>query len=67
MSEPIKVKPLELNERIFEIEFDDGSKKLATINLVPGKKVYGERLYRIAGTEYREWIPYRSKLAGAIM
>jgi fibrillarin-like pre-rRNA processing protein len=67
LSEPIKVKELEINGRIFEIEFEDGSKKLATINLVPGKRVYGERLYRVAGTEYREWIPYRSKLAGAIL
>lgn len=67
MSEPIKVKENRLNKKVFEIEFDDGSVKLATINLVPGKRVYGERLYRIAGTEYREWIPFRSKLAGAIM
>lgn len=67
MSEPIKVKQLNINNRIFEIEFDDGSTKLATINLAPGKRVYGERLYRIAGVEYREWIPYRSKLAGAIL
>jgi len=67
MSEPVRVRELEVNSRIFSIEFDDGTTKLATINLAPGKRVYGERLYRIAGTEYREWIPYRSKLAGAIM
>lgn len=37
-----------------------------TKNLVPGKKVYGERLLKSEGTEYREWIPYRSKLCAAI-
>ncbi|MEM0020619.1 MAG: fibrillarin-like rRNA/tRNA 2'-O-methyltransferase [Fervidicoccaceae archaeon] len=67
MSEPVKIRELEINRRIYEIEFDDGSRKLSTMNLVPGKRVYGERLYRIAGVEYREWIPYRSKLAGAIL
>lgn len=40
--------------------------KLATINLVPGEKVYGEQLMKIDKIEYREWIPYRSKPAAAI-
>ena len=39
---------------------------LATKNLVPGKKVYGERLVKADGIEYRQWDLYRSKLAGAI-
>jgi len=52
---------------IYEIEFEDGKTKLATRNLVPGVKVYGERLYRYQGVEYREWSPYRSKLAAAII
>lgn len=67
MSEPLKVYPHPANERVFVIEFEDGTTRLATINLVPGVKVYNERLYRIAGTEYREWVPYRSKLAAAIV
>uniref|UniRef100_A0A7J3ZKN4 Fibrillarin-like rRNA/tRNA 2'-O-methyltransferase n=1 Tax=Fervidicoccus fontis TaxID=683846 RepID=A0A7J3ZKN4_9CREN len=67
MSEPIKLSEHVLNKRIYIIEFDDGSAKLATENMVPGKRVYGERLYRIGGKEYREWIPYRSKLAAAIL
>jgi fibrillarin-like pre-rRNA processing protein len=29
--------------------------------------VYGERLLKIKGIEYREWSPYRSKLAAAII
>lgn len=52
---------VKLFENIFSI---DG--KLATENLAPGVRVYGERLHKIEGKEYREWDPYRSKLAGAI-
>ncbi|MEW5996058.1 MAG: fibrillarin-like rRNA/tRNA 2'-O-methyltransferase [Candidatus Micrarchaeota archaeon] len=40
--------------------------KLLTLNLVPGKKVYEEDLFRIGGKEYRSWNPYRSKLGAAI-
>jgi len=40
--------------------------KLATENLVPRKKVYGERLVKDKGKEYRIWDLYRSKLAAAI-
>lgn len=40
---------------------------LATRNLAPGIKVYGERLFEVEGLEYRSWTPYRSKLAAAIM
>lgn len=41
--------------------------KLATLNLVKGKKVYGEDLVRDDGREFRMWTPYRSKLSAAIM
>jgi len=41
--------------------------KIYTRNLVPGKRVYGEQLIERNGTEYREWIPWRSKLCAAIM
>ena len=40
--------------------------KLATVNLVPGRKVYGEKLISINGTEYRIWDPFRSKPAAAL-
>lgn len=40
--------------------------KIATINFVPGKDVYGERLVSQEGKEFRIWDPYRSKLAAAI-
>lgn len=41
--------------------------RLATRNLVPGVRVYGERLLAVAGFEYRAWNPRRSKLAAAIL
>jgi len=40
---------------------------LLTKNLVPGTRVYGEKLLDIDGSEYRTWNPYRSKLASAVM
>lgn len=40
--------------------------KLATLNLTPGRRVYGEQLFTVDKKEYREWIPYRSKPAAAI-
>ncbi len=45
----------------------EGERKLATINLVPTVQVYGERLVKIEGVEYRLWDPYRSKLGAALL
>ncbi len=45
----------------------NGEKLLATRNLSPGKKVYGEELVSVDGVEYRLWNPSRSKLGAAIM
>lgn len=54
--------------RIFEVyEIEKGRRKyLLTKSINPGKSVYGERLFKEAGSEYREWIPDQSKLAAAI-
>jgi fibrillarin-like pre-rRNA processing protein len=41
--------------------------RLYTKNLTPGKRVYGEKLISFRGEEYREWDPYRSKLAAVIL
>src|SRR5438876_9451607 len=41
-------------------------KKLATINLTPGQKVYGEELVKSGNHEYRVWDIWRSKPAAAI-
>jgi fibrillarin-like pre-rRNA processing protein len=48
-------------------EAEKGKKKLFTINLAPGKKVYDESLIKDNGIEYRTWNPRKSKLAAAIM
>ncbi len=52
---------------VYVAELDDGSLRLATKNLVPGQRVYGERLFNYEGVEYREWNAYRSKLAAALL
>jgi len=52
---------------VYWVELEDGTRKLATVNLVPGTQVYGERLLKVQGVEYRLWDPYRSKLAAAIL
>ena len=52
---------------VYVVELEDGSLRIATKNLAPGQRVYGERLYQYQGEEYREWNAYRSKLAGALL
>jgi fibrillarin-like pre-rRNA processing protein len=52
---------------IYQVILEDGSSRLATKNLVPGRNVYGERLIRHEGVEYRVWDAFRSKLAAAIL
>ncbi len=52
--------------KIFEV-YEDHKRKLYTVNLTPGKKVYDERLFRDKGIEYRDWNPRKSKLAAAIL
>ncbi|MEM2537692.1 MAG: fibrillarin-like rRNA/tRNA 2'-O-methyltransferase [Candidatus Bathyarchaeia archaeon] len=61
------VKPHPQFPQIFVATLEDGSQKLATRNLAPGRTVYGEKLIRFEGVEYRLWDPYRSKLAAAIL
>ncbi|HTY76030.1 MAG TPA: fibrillarin-like rRNA/tRNA 2'-O-methyltransferase [Candidatus Nanoarchaeia archaeon] len=63
----IKVKPHLKFAEIYQIVLEDGTKRLATKNFAPGKNVYGERLIRVEGVEYRVWDAFRSKLAGAIL
>lgn len=43
-----------------------GEKQIATLNMVKGVDVYGEKLVNYHGEEYRLWNPFRSKLAAAI-
>lgn len=62
----VVVKTHEKFNGVYWIIDDEGEKTLATKNLAPGIQVYGERLFRVGGEEYRAWSPYRSKLAAAI-
>lgn len=41
--------------------------QLATCNLIPGQRVYGEKIVEVKGFEYRIWNPHRSKLASSIL
>ena len=51
---------------IFEV-YEDSRGRIYTINLTPGKQVYGERLVKDGGVEYRDWDPRKSKLAATIL
>lgn len=63
----VKVKPHLQFPAIYQVTLEDGSQRLATRNLTPGRNVYGERLIRHEGVEYRLWDAFRSKLAAAIL
>ena len=45
----------------------EGEEKLFTENFSPGKQVYKEKLLVKKDIEYRNWEPFRSKLAASIM
>lgn len=51
---------------VVEGVWSDG-RGLYTRSTAPGTRVYGERLIESNGIEYREWVPYRSKLAAYLM
>ena len=54
--------------KIFEVYESEGKKKqLYTINLVQAQNVYGEKLFNENGIGYREWDPFKSKLAASIL
>jgi fibrillarin-like pre-rRNA processing protein len=63
----VKVEPHQTFPEIYWVVLEDGFRKLATRNLAPGLTVYGERLIKYGGEEYRVWDPFRSKLAAAIL
>jgi len=62
-----RVSPHSQFPAIYQVTLEDGAQRLATKNLTPGRNVYGERLIRHEGIEYRVWDPFRSKLAAAIL
>ena len=53
--------------KIFEVHEDKSRNRLYTLNLAPGRRVYGEQLVKQNNIEYREWDAYGSKLAAAIL
>ena len=57
---------MEEDKNYFWFELD-GEKKLFTENFSPGNQVYKEKLLDKKGVEYRNWEPFRSKLAACIM
>ena len=63
----VDVKPHPRFSEIYQVSLEDGARRLATRNLAPGRNVYGERLLRFEGVEYRVWDAFRSKLAAAIL
>jgi fibrillarin-like pre-rRNA processing protein len=63
----VKVKPHPQFAEIYQVTLEGGAQRLATRNLAPGTVVYGERLIRFKGVEYRVWDAFRSKLAAAIL
>lgn len=56
----------QISPGVYEINLGE-RRMLATLNLTPGRNVYGEQLVDVGGEEYREWIPYRSKMAAVIL
>jgi len=56
---------MEMTQKFKGVYEIDGN--IATENLNPGVKVYGERLVEIEDKEYRIWDPRRSKLSAAIL
>ncbi|MEM4713437.1 MAG: fibrillarin-like rRNA/tRNA 2'-O-methyltransferase [Candidatus Bathyarchaeia archaeon] len=63
----MQVKPHPRFPQVYIVTLDDGTERLATRNLAPGRTVYGEKLVRFENVEYRLWDPFRSKLAAAIL
>ncbi len=67
MAEVSKVEKHPQYDGVYIVELEDGSTRLATVNLTPGRRVYGEWLFKVGDVEYREWNAYRSKLAAALL
>ncbi|MBY9006195.1 MAG: fibrillarin-like rRNA/tRNA 2'-O-methyltransferase [Candidatus Lokiarchaeota archaeon] len=62
----IKIRPHPHIKNVF-ISGSSERPRLYTKNPIKGKTIYGEKLYHDNKIEYREWNPYRSKLAAIIL
>ena len=58
--------PKRIFQGVYRLDGEAG-KSLATLNLTPGRRFYGEQLVTVEGKEYRTWNPFRSKLAAGIV
>jgi fibrillarin-like pre-rRNA processing protein len=58
--------PKPLFDGVYLVDVEGYGQQLATVNIVPGTRSYGERLIKSEFGELRVWDPYRSKLAAAI-
>ncbi|MGC9009619.1 MAG: fibrillarin-like rRNA/tRNA 2'-O-methyltransferase [Sulfolobales archaeon] len=67
MSTVLSIEEHPTYKNVYVVELEGGEARLATKNLVPGRRVYGERLFNWRGVEYREWNAYRSKLGAALL
>ncbi len=67
MVDVVKVEEHPRYKGVYIIELEDGSLRLATRSIVPGQRIYGERIFNYDGVEYREWNAYRSKLAASLL
>ena len=63
----IRVEPHSEFAGVYGVALEDGSQRIATENISPGRNVYGERLVKHDGAELRLWEPFRSKLAAVIL
>ncbi|MEM1581879.1 MAG: fibrillarin-like rRNA/tRNA 2'-O-methyltransferase [Candidatus Bathyarchaeia archaeon] len=63
----IKVELMPKFDGVYQVTLEDGTRRIASRNLSPGRDVYGERLITYKDAEYRLWDPYRSKIAAAIL
>lgn len=66
MVEVVSVKEHPSYRGVYIVELEDGSVRLATKNITPGRRVYGEWLFNYENVEYREWNHIRSKLAASL-
>ncbi len=66
VKKPPIVKPHDTHKGVYFVIIG-GKRRLATRNISPGFKVYGEDLIEYRSEEYRLWDPNRSKLAAAIL
>jgi fibrillarin-like pre-rRNA processing protein len=63
----VRVRPHPQFSAVYQATLEDGTQRLATRNLAAGRAVYGERLIRYEGVEYRLMDAFRSKLAASML